>query len=77
MVGWRHRLDGYEFEQAPGVGDGQGSQTGKGSCREAWQGRKACREAAVSPWGCKESETTEQLNLTERNESRLPWWLSQ
>ena len=27
MVGWRHLLDGQEFEQAPGVGDGQ----------EAWQ----------------------------------------
>ena len=25
MVGWDHRLDGLEFEQAPGVGDGQGS----------------------------------------------------
>ena len=25
MVGWRHRLDGHELEQAPGVGDGQGS----------------------------------------------------
>ena len=25
MVGWRHRLSGPEFEQAPGVGDGQGS----------------------------------------------------
>ena len=24
MVGWRHQLDGREFEQAPGVGDGQG-----------------------------------------------------
>ena len=23
MAGWRHRLDGQEFEQAPGVGDGQ------------------------------------------------------
>ena len=23
-VGWHHRLDGHEFEQAPGVGDGQG-----------------------------------------------------
>ena len=23
MVGWHHRLDGDEFEQAPGVGDGQ------------------------------------------------------
>ena len=25
MVGWYHQLDGHEYEQAPGVGDGQGS----------------------------------------------------
>ena len=25
MVGWHHRIDGYEFEQALEVGDGQGS----------------------------------------------------
>ena len=25
MVGWYHRLDGHEFEQALGVGDGQGN----------------------------------------------------
>ena len=25
MVWWHHRLDGHESEQAPGVGDGQGS----------------------------------------------------
>ena len=25
MVGWHHRFDGHEFEQAPGVGEGQGS----------------------------------------------------
>ena len=25
IVGWHHRLDGHEFEQAPGVDDGQGS----------------------------------------------------
>ena len=24
-VGWHHRLDGLEFEQASGAGDGQGS----------------------------------------------------
>ena len=30
MVGWRHRLDGCEFEQASGVGDGQG---GLACCR--------------------------------------------
>ena len=25
MDGWHHQLDGHEFEQALGVGDGQGS----------------------------------------------------
>ena len=25
MVGWHHQLNGYEFEQSPGIGDGQGS----------------------------------------------------
>ena len=25
MVGWHHRLNGHEFEQAPGIDEGQGS----------------------------------------------------
>ena len=25
MVGWHHLLNGYEFEQAPGDGEGQGN----------------------------------------------------
>ena len=25
LVEWHHQLNGHEFEQAPGVGDGQGS----------------------------------------------------
>ena len=32
MVGWHHRLDGHEFEQALGVGDGQGSL----ACCDLW-----------------------------------------
>ena len=24
MVGWHHRLNGHDFEQAPGIGEGQG-----------------------------------------------------
>ena len=35
MVGWHHRLNGYESEQAPGVGDGQGGL----ACCSPW-GRK-------------------------------------
>ena len=31
MVGWNHRPDGFEFEQAPGIGDGQG---GLACCRK-------------------------------------------
>ena len=32
MVGWYHRLNGHEFEQASQVGDGQGSLT----CCSLW-----------------------------------------
>ena len=35
MAGWHHRLDGHEFEQTPGVGDGQGGL----ACCDSW-GRK-------------------------------------
>ena len=35
MVGCHHRLNGHEFEQAPGVGDGQGCLV----CYSPW-GRK-------------------------------------
>ena len=28
MARWHHRLDGHEFEQALGVGDGQGHLAG-------------------------------------------------
>ena len=39
MVGWHHRLNGCEFEQAPGVGDGQGSLV----CCSPWD----CKEWVV------------------------------
>ena len=29
MVGWHHRLNGHEFEQASGDGEGQGSPWGR------------------------------------------------
>ena len=35
MVGWHHRINGHEFEQAPGVDDGQGGL----ACCSPW-GRK-------------------------------------
>ena len=42
MVGWHHRLDGCEFEQALGVGDGQGGLV----CCSPW-GRK---ESDTTEW---------------------------
>ena len=35
MVEWHHQLDGHESEQAPGVGDGQGSLV----CYSPWGGK--------------------------------------
>ena len=40
MVGWHHRLNAHEFEQAPGVGDGQGSLV----CCGSW----GCKELATT-----------------------------
>ena len=37
MVGWHHRLDEREFEQVPGVGDGQGGLV----CCSPW----SCKES--------------------------------
>ena len=36
MVGWHHQLDKHEFEQALGIGDGQGSL----ACCSLW----GCKE---------------------------------
>ena len=36
MVGWHHQLDVYEFEQAPGIGDGQGNL----ECCSPWGGEE-------------------------------------
>ena len=40
MVGWHHRLDGHEFEHAPGVGNGQGSL----ECCSPW----GCKESDMA-----------------------------
>ena len=49
VVGWHHELQGHEFEQAPGVGDGQGSL----ACCSPW-GRKKSNMTYQLNW-------TEQL----------------
>ena len=42
MVGWHYQLNGHEFEQAPGIGDGQESLV----CCSLW----GCKELDVTGW---------------------------
>ena len=42
MVGWHHQLNGHEFAQTPGVGDGQGSL----ACCSPW----GCKESDMTEW---------------------------
>ena len=42
MVGWHHWLNGHEFEQAPGDGDGQGGL----ACCDSW----GCKESDMTEW---------------------------
>ena len=39
MVGWHHQLNGHEFEQTPGVGDGQGRL----ACCRPWSHKESDR----------------------------------
>ena len=41
-IGWHHQLDGHEFEQALGVGDGQGNL----ACFSPW----GCKELGRTEW---------------------------
>ena len=42
MVGWHHRLNGHEFEQPPGDGEGQGNL----GCCSPW----GCKESDMTDW---------------------------
>ena len=55
MVGLHHLLDGHEFEQAPGVGDGQGSLV----CCSPW----GCKDLDMTEW----LNWTECIDMTSSN----------
>jgi len=57
LIGWHHWLNGHEFEQAPGVGDGQGSL----ACCSPW----GCKRVGHN-W------VTELKQKTSHSVSRLP-----
>ena len=48
MVGWHHRLDGHESEQAPGAGDGQGDQ----ACCSPWGCKASDTTEGLSNHNC-------------------------
>ena len=56
-VGWLHWLNGHEFEQAPGVGDGQGSL----ECCGSW-GHKELDTTEWLNW----TEERRVIDLSER-----------
>ena len=61
MIGWHHRLDGHEFEWAPGIGDGQGSL----ACCSPW---------GPGVLQSKESDTTERLSWSPGYTLCRPGW---
>ena len=57
MVGWHHQFDGHEFEQALGIGDGQGSLV----CCSPW----GCKESDTT-------EPLNNKN-NDNDDHRFPW----
>ena len=52
MVGWHHWLNGHEFKQAPGDGEGQGSL----ACCSPW----GCKESDMTEWLNNSKRNTEE-----------------
>ena len=58
MAGWHHQLNGQEFKQAPGVGDGQGSLACSSPCSQGYGFSSShllmweleCKESWVQNW---------------------------
>ena len=63
MVGWHHCLDGREFEQAAGVGDGQGSCT----CSSPWGHRVRHDWATELNWSPQNSQNGHDQESTDSN----------
>ena len=91
MVGWHHQLDGHEFEQAPGVGEGQGSL----ACCSPWGHKESDtterlnsnnwskeRPVVLISWGlCFSAQAAvtkhrKPGDLNNRNVSLGSWWRS-
>ena len=58
MAGWHYRLDGHEFEQAPGVGDGQRSL----ECCSPWGSQRVGHEWATELTDWRENRQGNKMN---------------
>ena len=76
VVGWHHWLDGHEFDQAPGVGDGQGSL----ACYSPWDHKQS--DTTELNWtedtssekcrlSIRYSKTSQLISLISRNQKIL------
>ena len=63
VVGWHHQLDGHEFEQAPGVDNGQGILV----CCSSW----GCKESDTTE---RLNWTDSTYKLNKQGDNVQPWW---
>ena len=75
MVGWHHQLDGLEFEQAPGIGDGQGSLAGCSpwGCKESGMTERFHFQISLSCTG-EGNGNPLQRSCLESSRDRGAWW---
>ena len=66
MVGQHHRLDGHEFEQAPGAGDGQGSL----ACCSPWGHKEFMRGNIILMEALKQTVFLGKLDFKPNIQSR-------
>ena len=59
MFGWHHWLDRHEFEQAPGIGVGQGSL----ACCSQWVHRKSDKNEQLNWTSYNSIKNTEWLEI--------------
>ena len=66
MVGWHHRLNGHEFEQALGDGEGQGSLV----CCSPW----GCKELDVTEQQQRASGQIAEEEMVQVCYGSHTWW---
>ena len=66
MVGWHHRLNGHEFEQASGVGNG----TGKPGVLQALESQRVRHD-----WGTEQWQQVKTKSISSRKWVKKVWYI--